>query len=217
MRFFFVPSLRISYCFADCSTFCFPSLFSPLVRINAVFRLWHAGVALVASVRKIAGTVHSLRLADLKKVHLAQRCAGCFSPRSPPSQLISMRLTHPQQNKVKIITKALFFLCLYPYFRLRSASHSAWSSLSYSVDAVNERRGGWAGRQQHHSRSSLHQHPQTDHVRAHVPENADASHRPGWALRWRTGPACGLSGMRQTPRATWTIVWIISPRERRTT
>lgn len=109
MRLFFVPSLRISRCFADCSTFCFSSLFSPLMGINAVFRLRHAGVALVASVKKIAGTVHSLRLADLKKVHLAQRCAGCFSPRSPPSQLISMRLTHPEQNKVNIISKALFF------------------------------------------------------------------------------------------------------------
>ena len=42
----------------------------------------------------------------------------------------------------------------------------------------------WAGRQ-HHSRSGLHQHPQADHVRTHVPENADASRRPGWALRWR--------------------------------
>lgn len=39
-----------------------------------------------------------------------------------------------------------------------------------------------------------------DHVRTHVPENADASHRPGWALRWRAAPACGLDEMRQTLR-----------------
>ncbi len=30
--------------------------------------------------------------------------------------------------------------------------------------------------------AGLHQHPQADHVRAHVPENADASHRPGDGL-----------------------------------
>ncbi|TKS69615.1 hypothetical protein D9C73_003681 [Collichthys lucidus] len=30
-----------------------------------------------------------------------------------------------------------------------------------------------------HSRSSLHQHPQADHVRTHVPENADASPQAG--------------------------------------
>lgn len=53
---------------------------------------------------------------------------------------------------------------------------------SLCMDAVNERRDGWAGRQQHHSRCSLHQHPQADHVRTHVPENADASHRPGDGL-----------------------------------
>ncbi|CAB1419521.1 unnamed protein product [Pleuronectes platessa] len=37
-----------------------------------------------------------------------------------------------------------------------------------------------------------------DHVRSHVPENADASsHGPGWALRWRA-TACGLEQLRQT-------------------
>lgn len=52
----------------------------------------------------------------------------------------------------------------------------------------------WVGGQQHHSRSvstSLHQHPQADHVRTHVPENADASHRPGWALQWGNGTCMG--------------------------
>lgn len=66
---------------------------------------------------------------------------------------------------------------------------------------MNGRRVDGAGGQQHHSRSSLHQHPQADHVRTHVPENADAPHGPGWALRWRAGPACGPSGMRQTSEA----------------
>lgn len=56
--------------------------------------------------------------------------------------------------------------------------------------------GGRAAASQPQQSTSL-QHPQADHVRTHVPENADASRRPGWALQWGTGPACGLSGMRQ--------------------
>lgn len=55
--------------------------------------------------------------------------------------------------------------------------------------------GRTAASQPQHS-TSQHQHPQADHVRTHVPENADASppHKRGWALQWRTGTACGESG-----------------------
>lgn len=89
-------------------------------------------------------------------------------------------------------------------FKLRFVSYSAWSSLT--VDAVNGWMGGRAGGRQHHSRSSLHQHPQTDHVRTHVPEIAEGCHRPGWALRWRAETACGLNGMRQTWGATVPLI-----------
>lgn len=129
---------------------------------------------------------------EMRRVFLCYRSALSADPHEAyaPRAKTKPRLTRRHRS-----------LCLYPSFRLRSAS-----SLSSSLDAVNGGRGGWAGGQQHHSRSGLHQHPQADHVRAHVPENADASHGPGWALRWRTGPACGLSGMRQTRGTIWAIV-----------
>lgn len=38
---------------------------------------------------------------------------------------------------------------------------------------------------------SLHHNPQADHVRAHVPENADVPNRRGWALgRRAAATAC---------------------------
>lgn len=56
---------------------------------------------------------------------------------------------------------------------------------------------GWDGRDERRVASpqsqrstSLHQHPQADHVRSHVPENADASHRPGWALQRSSYGTC---------------------------
>ncbi|CAG5858705.1 unnamed protein product [Menidia menidia] len=64
---------------------------------------------------------------------------------------------------------------------------------------------GWQGSGEHHKSSGLHQHPHSDHVRIHVSGNADASHRSGWALRWRAEAACGLNvgnetGMRDKTR-----------------
>lgn len=60
------------------------------------------------------------------------------------------------------------------------------------------RVNGMDGREdEHRSRSgltSLHQLPQADHVRGHVPENADASHRPGWALQRSSGGTCMRTG-----------------------
>lgn len=160
---------------------------------NNYLGLWQA---LVVSVRKedkknLARTVHSLRLADLE------------SPSGTAMRWVSVyQLTYPEQNRVKS-TEGTVFLCLYLSFKVRLVSHTTPGHLSLSLSLCEWTQGWmdrWVGGQQHHSRSvstSLHQHPQADHVRTHVPENADASHRPGWALQWGTGPVCGLCGMRQ--------------------
>lgn len=101
------------------------------------------------------------------------------------------QLTYPEQNRVKL-TEGTVFLCLYLSFKVRLVSHTTPGHLSLSLSLCEWTQGlmdRWVGGQQHHSRSvstSLHQHPQADHVRTHVPENADASHRPGWALQWGT-------------------------------
>lgn len=140
----------------------------------------------------VSRTVRSLRLADLEK-SIWHPDRVFLSQRSAP-QIWSPRGSHIQRK-----TKSRRYS---PCRSLIRTAAPAGARSSLAVDAVNGRRDGWAGRQQHHSRSGLHQHPQADHVGTHVPENADASHRPGWALRWKTGAACGLSGMRQTWKAT---------------
>lgn len=138
--------------------------------IKVVFRLRHA---LTVSVRKIARTVHSLRLADLespsgnemRRVFLSQRSALT----SDLHEAYTCRAKQSQE-----IREGINFLFSDPSFRLRwtaSAPLSLWMKV-------------WMGGQAAASQPQ-HQHPQADHVGTHVPENADASsHRPGWALRW---------------------------------
>ncbi|KAL7405401.1 hypothetical protein ABVT39_000095 [Epinephelus coioides] len=104
-------------------------------------------IALIVSVRKIARTVaHSLRLADLEGPSGTdmRRVFSLFS--CPPSHPISTRLTHPKQKQSQEIKEGTNVLCTDPPFRLRPV-------LPHSVDAVRRQRYGWAGRQQHHSRS----------------------------------------------------------------
>lgn len=83
-------------------------------------------------------TGHSPRLADLESP------SGTDMRRVFPSHFISNRLTHPEQNKVKGLTKALFFLPSFLSFRLRSVSNSAWSSLTGEA-VVNGWMDGRAG------------------------------------------------------------------------
>lgn len=76
---------------------------------------------------------------------------------------------------------------LIPSFYGWSRGASGPSSLCGCCEWMEGWRGnGWAGRKEHHSRRSLHQHPHADHVSAHVSDNAAGSYGPGWALRWRT-------------------------------
>lgn len=112
-------------------------------------------IALIVSVRKIARTVvHSLRLADLEGPSGTDiRRVFLFSAVRP--HIRSPRGLHiPSKNKVEKIKEGTNVLCTDPPFRLRSVSRSLQRPvLPYSVDAVERRRHGWAGRQQHHSRS----------------------------------------------------------------
>lgn len=69
-----------------------------------------------------------------------------------------------------------------------------------SVDAMDVCVDWWACKQPPSSCIRLQSHPQADHVRTHVPGNADASYRPGWAMRWRSESACGVNVARQRMR-----------------
>lgn len=147
-------------------------------------------VALIVSVRKIARTVYSLRLADLESpsgtdIRRVFLCPHIRSPRGLHMHIPSKKTKSWDQGGTNL------FLLRSPIQTAAVVRHSARSSVT--LDAVDAWMGGRAAASQ-----PQHQHPQADHVGTHVLENADAPHRPGWALRWRTGAACGLSGMRQS-------------------
>lgn len=176
-------SLCIGCCFADCDY-----LFSMFVFAGNNYRgLWQA---LVVSVRK----------KDKKKSRSDCSLTAACRFRKPiwhRDALGVSQLTYPEQNRVKL-TEGTVFLCL--YLSVQLVSHTTPGPLSFSLSLCEWTQGWlgrWVGGQQHRSRSvstSLHQHPQADHVRNHVPENADASHRPGWALQWGPGLYADCAG-----------------------
>lgn len=96
--------------------------------VNRCFQIMPRSCGCVKNPR----TGHWLRLADLESP------SGTDVRRVFPSHFISNRLTHPEQNKVKGLTKALCFFPSDLSVRLRFVSYSARFSLT-----VN----GWMGGQ----------------------------------------------------------------------
>lgn len=129
------------------------------------------------SEREKKTTVHSLRLADLESPS-GTETRGVFSLSA--SDLHEVYTSRAKQSQ-----------------EIREGTNSPWFRSLIQPLVLSEWLMVWMGGRAAASQPQ-HQHPQADHVGTHVPENADAFHRPGWALRWRPGAACGPCGMRQT-------------------